>query len=69
MEVSKESFRQILNNEIENLNNDLRLFWVLRHHHDLQIPIIKVLRKLKALKELLKFHRQRKCVNCGCTLN
>ena len=67
--MEDKSFRQVLENEINNLNNDFRLLWVLRHYHSLQYPLQRIILKIKALKGLLKFHPKKKCPNCGCHLN
>jgi hypothetical protein len=67
--MNEKSFRQIVVDEINNLKNDFRLLWVLRHYHNLQDPLYRILIKLKALDVLLKRTPKKKCLNCGCDLN
>jgi len=67
--MNEKSFRQIVVDEINNLKNDFRLLWVLRHYHNLQDPLYRILIKLKALDVLLKHTPKKKCLNCGCDLN
>lgn len=65
----KKSTRQAVLEEIKDLESDFRLFWVLRHEHELIKPLTKMIAKLVGLRELLKYYPERRCGHCGETLN
>jgi hypothetical protein len=67
--ITKKSNRQFVTDEINNLNNDFRLLWVLRNFHNLYEPLSQILIKIKAMKNLLKFYPEKSCLNCGHKLN
>ena len=65
----EKSTRQYCIDELDNLNNDFRLLWKLRHHHNVYYPLYRILIKQRAIKNLLKFHPEQTCLNCGQILN
>jgi len=65
LEIMEKSFRQTLLDLIDNLNNDFRLLWGLRHNNSLYDPLLLILYKLRGLKELLKFHPEIRCSKCN----
>jgi hypothetical protein len=65
----EKSTRQYCIDELDNLNNDFRSLWKLRHRHNVYYPLSRILIKQRAIKKLLKFHPERACLNCGQILN
>ncbi len=65
----EKSMRQLLLDEICNLQNDFRLLFLLRHYHQLALPMKNIIEKLRECKKLLIFYPTVKCLDCGKIIN
>ena len=60
-----EELRTQLIKSIDSLKDDFRLLYPLRHNHNLYIPMTKIIRRIRILKNVLDLYPLKKCENCG----
>lgn len=62
-------FRQFLITAIQGIKEDFCILWKLRHTNPVRHPLLVLVNKMRALRELLKSYPEIKCPHCEKSIN